>query len=236
MSVDEVLVFTRVAGDRVGATKMDRPEDVEANPRTGKVYAVMTNNTNRGVGANAPVDEANPRNRNRHGHIIEITEAGGDNAAESFTWSVFLVCGDPTDPPPPATAPPAGGEITYFAGFDKTRVSPISCPDNLCFDPSGNMWIGTDGNALGSNDGLFAVPVAGPARGQVKQFLTVPLGAETCGPVITPDSRTVLVAVQHPGEVSGASVANPASTWPDGDIAKPGVVCVWRLDGGSIGT
>jgi secreted PhoX family phosphatase len=64
----------------------------------------------------------------------------------------------------------------------------------------------------------------------------VPLGAETCGPFITADDRSVFVAVQHPGEISGASVANPASTWPDGDIAKPGVVVTWRLDGAPIGT
>ncbi|MCU1535740.1 MAG: phosphatase [Humibacillus sp.] len=32
---------------------------------------------------------------------------------------------------------------------------------------------------LGSNDGLFRVPAAGPERGNVQQFLRVPLGAET---------------------------------------------------------
>jgi hypothetical protein len=227
MTAAEVAVFTRQAADTVGATKMDRPEDIEANPVTGKVYAAMTNNTNRGVGSNPAVDEANPRNRNRHGDIVEITETGGDNAAETFTWNLFLVCGDPTDP---------AGEVTHFGGFDKTKVSPISCPDNVCFDPSGNLWISTDGNALGSNDGLFSVPLSGPERGYVKQFLTVPFGSETCGPVVTDDSRTVFVAVQHPGEITGATLENPASTWPDGDFAKPGVVCVWRLDGAAIGT
>lgn len=34
MSAIEVLVFTRQAGDRVGATKTDRPEDVEVTPST----------------------------------------------------------------------------------------------------------------------------------------------------------------------------------------------------------
>ncbi|MET9867653.1 PhoX family protein, partial [Streptomyces sp. NPDC006386] len=37
MSAEEVFVFTRLAGDKVGATKMDRPEDIEPNPVTGKV-------------------------------------------------------------------------------------------------------------------------------------------------------------------------------------------------------
>ena len=65
------------------------------------------------------------------------------------------------------------------------------------------------------------MPIEGPERGHLKQFLTVPLGAETCGPFITGDDRSVFVAVQHPGEITGATVEKPASTWPDGDFAKP---------------
>ena len=129
----------------------------------------------------------------------------------------MLVCGDPEAPE------------TYFAGFPKDKVSPISCPDNVAFDKEGNLWISTDGNKLGSNDGLFRVPTAGPRRGQVKQFLTVPPGAETCGPVITRDQRTVFVAVQHPGEDDGATFETPISTWPTGGFPRPSVVA--RLPG-----
>ncbi|MGQ0776591.1 MAG: PhoX family protein [Pseudonocardiales bacterium] len=216
MSVPDVLVHTRLAGDAVGATKMDRPEDVEPHPYTGTVYVALTNNSNRGVGANAPADEANPRNANRHGHVLELAEDGNNPAATTFSWRLLLVCGDPAD------------ASTYFGGFPKDQVSPISCPDNVAFDPLGNLWISTDGNALGSNDGLFAVPVDGPSRGQVKQFLTVPRGAETCGPVI--ENRLALVAVQHPGELDGASADQPASRWPDGPGTqpRPSVVSVWK--------
>ncbi|PWU48754.1 phosphatase [Micromonospora sp. S4605] len=224
MTAADVLTFTRLAGDKVGATKMDRPEDVEPSQLTGKVYVALTNNTNRGVGSNPKADEANPRTANKHGHVLELVEDRGDNSAETFAWSVPIVAGDPADP------------STYFAGYDKTRVSPISCPDNVAFDATGNLWISTDGNALGSNDGLFATAVEGPERGHLKQFLTVPLGAEACGPFITGDNRSVFVAVQHPGEITGASVEKPASTWPDGDFAKPGVVVTWRLDGGPVGS
>ncbi|CAM5512611.1 hypothetical protein SBADM41S_11364 [Streptomyces badius] len=35
MTAEEVYVYTRLAGHKVGATKMDRPEDVEPSPRTG---------------------------------------------------------------------------------------------------------------------------------------------------------------------------------------------------------
>ncbi|MFF9625708.1 PhoX family protein [Streptomyces griseosporeus] len=223
MSAEEVFVFTRLAGDKVGATKMDRPEDIQPSPVTGKVYVVLTNNSNRGKAGYAAADEANPRNANKHGHILELTEGRNRADALSFGWSLFLVAGDPEDP------------ATYFAGFPKDRVSPISCPDNVAFDPHGNLWISTDGNQLGSHDGLFGVATRGERRGELKQFLTVPTGAETCGPIV--QERRVLVAVQHPGEVDGASVEKPASVWPDGPgrIVRPAVVAVWRKDGCDVG-
>ncbi|WP_030206426.1 PhoX family protein [Streptomyces bikiniensis] len=223
MTAEEVYVFTRLAGDKVGATRMDRPEDVEPSPRTGRVYVALTNNTDRGKAGKAGADEANPRNLNKHGQVLELAEHWDDPASDGFAWRLFLVAGDPNDP------------ATYFAGFPKEKVSPISCPDNVAFDPHGNLWISTDGAQLGSHDGLFGVAVQGERRGELKQFLTVPKGAETCGPVI--QDRRVLVAVQHPGEIDGASVEKPASTWPDGPgkIVRPSVVAVWRTDGRDIG-
>jgi secreted PhoX family phosphatase len=149
--------------------------------------------------------------------VLELAEKRGDNTGTRFAWRLFLVCGDPA------------ADDTYFGGYDKSQVSPISCPDNVAFDSRGNLWISTDGNALGHNDGLFAVPVEGPERGHVKQFLTVPKGAETCGPVIKDDF--VLVSVQHPGELDGASADNPLSHWPEGGSAqpRPSVVAVRRV-------
>ncbi|MCM1971635.1 PhoX family protein [Streptomyces sp. G1] len=223
MTAEEVFVFTRLAGDKVGATKMDRPEDIEPNPHTGKVYVALTNNSNRGKAGYAAADEANPRNANKHGQVLELTEHRNRADSTKFGWSLFLVAGDPEDPD------------TYFAGFPKDRVSPISCPDNVAFDPHGNLWISTDGSQLGSHDGLFGVATRGERRGELKQFLTVPRGAETCGPLV--QERRVLVAVQHPGEIDGADVENPASTWPDGPgcYVRPAVVAVWREDGRDIG-
>ncbi|MER6989289.1 PhoX family phosphatase [Saccharopolyspora hirsuta] len=219
-TAEEVYIFTRLAADAVGATKMDRPEDIQPNPVNGRIYCALTNNSNRGSTGNAAPDEANPRVGNKHGHVLEIDD---DATGTKLRWNLLLVCGDPNDP------------STFFGGFDKSRVSPISCPDNVAFDRHGNLWISTDGNALKSNDGLFAVPVDGPERGFVKQFLTVPNGAETCGPVVR--DTLVTVCVQHPGELDGASADNPASHWPDGGNSqpRPSVVAVWRKDGGEIG-
>ena len=216
ITAQEVAVFTRMAADKAGATKMDRPEDFEADLKTGKVYVALTNNTKRGTADEAPADASNPRNDNKSGQVLEITD---NHAGTDFTWDLLLVCGDPE------------AADTYFAGFDKTKVSPISCPDNLAFDSHGNLWISTDGNALDSNDGLFAVALEGPNRGETKQFLTVPMGAETCGPVITDDFVTV--CVQHPGENDENSVDSPASRWPEGGngTARPSVVAVWKSDG-----
>ncbi|MFC7404410.1 PhoX family protein [Georgenia alba] len=222
MTPEEVLVFTRQAADAMGATKMDRPEDVEPHPRTGVVYAALTNNTAR---TPEQADEANPRAENKHGQVLELAEEHGDAAAGTFGWRLLLVCGDPED------------ESTYFAGFDKSQVSPISCPDNVAFDSHGNLWISTDGQpgSLGTNDALYGVAVSGRRRGEVRQFLAVPTGAETCGPVIT--DRRVLVAVQHPGEIDGATYEDQASHWPDGgtSVPRPSVVVTYRADGRRIG-
>lgn len=222
MSVEEVLVHTRLAADLVGATKMDRVEDVEPHPTTGKVYVACTNNTRRGLDY-AP-DEANPRSANRDGHVIELTELDGQGGTR-FAWSILLLCGDP-----------AGIAQTYFAGYPKELVSPISCPDNVAFDGEGNLWISTDGapSTIRRNDGLFKVPLEGPERGRVQQFLSVPRDAETCGPIIRDDEGMVFVAVQHPGE--DGTFDAPNSLFPDYGSSEPGaaaaprpsVVQVWR--------
>ena len=216
----DVLINARGAADILGATKMDRPEDIQANPANGRVYAVFTNNDKRGVEANPGPDTANPRPNNIGGHIIEISEEGDDAAATRFTWEIFILAGKPDDP------------STYFAGFPKDQVSPIASPDNLVFDNSGNMWISTDGqpDAIGFNDGFYAVPVEGQDRGHVRMFASVPRGAEATGPAFTPDGTTLFASVQHPGE--GGSIAQPLSDWPDrAQPPRPSVVTIRRLQG-----
>ena len=203
-SVEEVLVNTRLAADKVGPTKMDRCEDVEPNPVNGRIYVACTNNSDRGTSGKAGADEANPRTENRDGHIVEITERSGDHTGTNFDWTLLLVCGDPKQ-----------GDATYFSGFPADQVSPISCPDNVTFDSAGNLWISTDGapDGIGYCDGLFKVTIEGRQRGRVEQFLSVPREAEVCGPLIHDEYRSAFVAVQHPGE--DGSYSDQHSQFPD---------------------
>jgi uncharacterized protein len=218
----DILVNVRRASDILGATQMDRPEDIEVNEVNKKVYIALTNNTRRTA---EQVDAANPRPENTYGHIIEMTETNDDHAATTFEWNIFLLAGDPND------------ESTYFAGYDKSKVSIISCPDNVTFDMDGNLWISTDGQpgTIDVNDGLFAVPVAGAERGYVRQFFSGIPGGEVCGPEFTSDNTTLFAAIQHPGE--GGTVAEPVSQWPDRQgTARPSVIAITATNGGRVGT
>ena len=221
----EVVINARGAGDLVGATKMDRPEDVEPSPRTGKVYCALTSNDARKP---EQVDKANPRAANKYGHILELIEDGGDHANLRFRWEILLLGGDPKD----------ASHGAYYQG--RTDVSPLAAPDNFAFDDQGRLWVATDGmdDTLGPNDAVFVVDTEGPLRGRALQFLSAPTGCEVCGPAFTPDNRTFFVAIQHPGLVDKATYASPGSRWPDyrPDMPpRPSVVAIYREDGGKIG-
>ena len=218
-----VQINTRGAADLVGATRMDRPEDIETNPITGKVYLVCTNNSLRGTAGHPGTDPANAIARNAHGHIIEIVEERNNPAAAAFEWDIFMRCGDPAKEE----------HNSYFAGCDKSKVSALSCPDNIVFDRKGNLWIATDGqpNSLKKNDGIYAVPVQGPDRGYARQFLSGCAGAEVASLAMTPDDRSLFATIQHPGEGSkDLDPANLVSRWPDGDFPRPSVVAVTKTD------
>ena len=231
----DVLIETRRAADLLGATKMDRPEDVEANPKTGKVYVMLTNNHRRKAEG---VDAANPRAENRFGHIVEITPDAGDYAASGFTWEVMVRCGDP-----------AIASVGATFSSATTRHGWFGMPDNCAVDGLGRLWVATDGNSVGRTgraDGIWAMETEGAGRGTAKHFFQVPNGAEMCGPYFTPDDTTFFVAVQHPGEADEddpnappATFERPATRWPDFDPAlppRPAVIAITRRGGGRVGT
>lgn len=231
----DVLIEARRAGDLLGATKMDRPEDITPNPVTGRVYVMLTNNTSRKDG---DVDAANPRAKNAFGHIIEIVEADGDHTAASGRWEILLKCGDPS--------------VAAVGASFSTETSKngwFGMPDNAVVDSAGRLWVATDGNNIeetGRTDGLWAVDTDGGARRTSKLFYRVPHGAELCGPCFTPDDTTAFVAVQHPGDdgpdwpaFGRRSYYEDLSTrWPDfrDDMpVRPSVVAITKKGGGKIG-
>lgn len=223
----DVLIEARRAGDVLGATKMDRPEDVQPNEKTGKVYVMLTNNTRR---KDDQVDAANPRAKNAFGHIIEITEADGDFAATKSTWEVLLKCGDPSV-----------AEVGASFSSATTANGWFGMPDNCAIDTEGRLWVSTDGNSAketGRTDGLWAVDTEGAARGTSKLFFRCPVGAEMCGPFFDAAGETLFLAVQHPGDDGLATYEAPATRWPDfrDDMpVRPAVLAVTRKGGGRIG-
>lgn len=235
----EVLINARLAGDKLGATKMDRPEDVEVNPKTGAIYINLTNNSRRKP---EQVDGPNPRAANQWGQIVELLPPDGDHTATKFSWSILIKAGDPKDPAVGALFNPATSDNGWF-----------SCPDNFAVDSQGRLWVATDqgeswAKTSGKADGIYAVETAGPLRGKSMMFYRVPVGAEMCGPCFTPDDKTLFVAVQHPA-VDGveaykpfgrkSTFEDPATRWPDfkPDLPpRPSVVALTKQDGGAIGS
>ena len=75
--------------------------------------------------------------------------------------------------------------------------------------------------------------------------IRVPVGAELCGPRITPDMATMFVAVQHPAEGGEdwpefgrpSYYEDPSTRWPDfkDDMpVRPSVVAITKQGGGKI--
>ena len=222
----DVLIETRRAADFLGATPMDRPEDVEENPVTHNVFVVLTKNL---VRSKARTDPSNPRPENAHGHIIELeipqVDGKPDHAATEHRWNVFLLA----------------GRLEEDQGWYQEQKPDtwLSCPDNIAFDKKGRLWIATDGlrKSSGIVDGAYVCEVDGPRRALTKQFFQAPTGSELCGPCFTPDNTTLFVGVQHPGEYSTFDI--PSTRWPnppDSDLPpQPSVVAITRKGGGPIG-
>lgn len=256
----DVLTYTRLAADSVGATKMDRPEWCAVNPSNGEVYVTLTNNTIRTA---AGVDAANPRSYsdiktgkstptvgNVNGHIIRFRETGNTTTATTFNWDIYLF----------------GAEAAMASNINLSGLSDandLSSPDGMWFDPRGVLWIQTDdGNytdvtncmmlaALPGQvgDGSTVTTVSNQATvmgakvtdSTLRRFLTGPKESEITGISMTPDLKALFVNIQHPGEESTVITA-PNSNWPTSQTnssnktARPrsATVVITRKDGGVI--
>lgn len=237
----DVLIDTRRAADLLGATPMDRPEDVETNPVNGRVYVMLTNNNTRKPDQ---ISKLHPRATNYYGHVLELLPPGTEGSdgarqamhtADAFRWEVLLLAGNPAN---------ADHGAKYHPDTEKLG-NWLAAPDNCCFDNRGRLWITTDQGssqrANGIPDGVYACDVNGAGRALTKFFYACPKDAEMCGPAFTPDNRTLFVAVQHPGEEKDSTFDTPSTRWPDFDFTgktppRPSVVAITREDGGVIGS
>ncbi len=232
----DIVIDVRLAADLLKATRMDRPEDVQPHPTSGKVFVMLTNNAQRKP---EPIDKANPRPENHFGHIIEMTAPGGDHAADTFRWDILVKCGDPRIAAVGALWNPATSADGWFGS-----------PDNCAIDAEGRLWVSTDqGTAWPRTqhaDGLYALETEGEGRGLSKLFYRVPVGAELCGPCFTPDGTSLFLAVQHPATdgvkdwkpfARESTLEDPATRWPDfkPDMPpRPSVVAIRKKGGGKI--
>jgi secreted PhoX family phosphatase len=240
----DVLIDARLAAEKVGATSMDRPEDVQPNERNGRVYVILTNNVDRKSEAETfdlkdRVNPANPRPNNAFGHIIEMTPIGGDHTGPAFDWTILVRFGDPGIGPVGALWSPEVSADGWFA-----------CPDNAAVDSEGRLWIATDQGErwprTGRADGLFGLETEGERRGTPKLFFRCPIGAELCGPRFTKDGETLFVSVQHPaadgaealiGFGRPSTFKDPVTRWPDFDETmppRPSVIVITKDGGGKI--
>ena len=220
----DVVLDMRKAADLVGATPMDRPEEIKVNPISGNVFTVFTNNTKRNP---LNTDAANPRALNRHGHILELIPPQQDHSAREYTWEVFILAGDPN----------SKLDQAYYHS-DLSVNGWFSSPDNCSFDENGNIWIATDGFYRSSiADGIWVSATSGKEKALSKQFLRAPIGAEICSPCFTPDYKTLFCSVQHPG--NGSSYDKPTTRWPDfveNIPPRPSVIAVTQDDDKMIGS
>ena len=148
----DVAMHSRIAGDAVGATKMDRPEWCGVHPTTGEVYFTLTNNSNRRLGAvtgsQLNPDAANPRvytdirgaaitqSGNPNGHIVRMKENANEPGATAFTWDIYLFGAE--------AGAPSG--IINLSGLSSDQD--LSSPDGLVFTRStGLCWVQTDDGA-----------------------------------------------------------------------------------------
>ncbi|MHA3916745.1 PhoX family protein [Halovulum sp. GXIMD14793] len=224
MEKAEILIFARKAGSAVGATTMDRPEWIAANPHAVEAYCCLTNNKNRGVKPNAggdetPVNGPNPRETNRYGQIVRWRPHNDDHASATFDWDLYVMAGNPDV-----------YKNVYGGSENITNGNLFNSPDGMAFDSSGLVWIQTDGDDSNEEDfagmGNNQMLVGDPVTGEIARFLTGPNGSEVTGLCWSADRRTMFVGIQHPG-----------GDWPDGggSLPRSSVIAVKRDDNGLIG-
>lgn len=194
-----VLGALFTASAKIGASELNRPEDVEWNPVSRRLFVALTKH-GRKVGlkqdgtlaraaSGSTVETA--RRVDDLGSIWTLVESNPDNPAVSDSFSFWPVWfGSRGDGP-----------------FDAAN------PDNLLIDRDGGLWFATDGNLStnGTADALYYLDldethrqdesgIAFPTLGRAFRVAAGPADSEVAGPAFNADMNTLFLSVQHPGE------------------------------------
>lgn len=202
--LDVLRLDAYAMANAIGATPSARPEDIELHPHDGSVFIACSDAVSTSKDGSPDVrvfPAARASDSRRYGLILRIEEAPSDGA-RALRWSRWA----------------SSGEL-HEGGLG------LACPDNLAFDPAGNLWVLTDmpgaslnaavtregASAPGSDDfigvfgssALYMIPTRGPRAGLAHCFAIGPSECELCGVSFSPDGQTMFLAVQHPGEQHG---------------------------------
>ncbi|EKQ69814.1 putative phosphatase [Leptolyngbyaceae cyanobacterium JSC-12] len=203
-----ILIDAHYAANAIGATCTARPEDTEVGP-DGTLYIAFTSGGISKFDGSPDLRIFKGPDGNtayEYGWIMKLSEDGNAPDAKTFRWEMIATGGEPA----------AGG-----MGF--------SNPDNLAFDPQGNLWMVTDMSSdklnkavpanrrekngvpvsqsslrgIYGNNAIWCMRMSGEAAGQAFLFGTGPMDCETTGPCFSADAKTLFLSVQHPGESNG---------------------------------
>jgi secreted PhoX family phosphatase len=208
-SDDDVRRALFTACNKLGIMELNRPEDIEWNPNdpsgVPRLYVAFTKH-----GAQTALDAA--------GVMFPPDEwAMLAPKRDDAVGTIFAL--QESDP----AAPASSTSFTFFKAFQGVAgAGPLDAadPDNLLIDHGGGVWFGTDGN-FGVNrhaDALYYLDldpqhkpglpgVVTATWGRAFRVLAGPSDSEATGPALSSDSRTLFVAIQHPGE-------DQFSSWP----------------------
>jgi hypothetical protein len=201
---DDVRRALFTASNKIGVMELNRPEDLEWNPKApggkAQLFIVFTNN-----GRRTALDQ--------DGKVFDPATHSTQSKTRPDAVGAIFVLEETQDP----------SSFTFFQAWGGSKGkgdTDAANPDNLMIDKDGGVWFGTDGN-FGTNshaDSIYYLDLdpnhAAGKPGIVKasygvalRVVAMPSDAEATGPAFTPDMRTLFVAVQHPGETV-------FSTWP----------------------
>jgi hypothetical protein len=208
---DDVRRALFTASAKIGAMELNRPEDIEWDPRdpsgSPRLYVAFTYHVWRtqldqdGVLRDPATQPASAPRGDGLGEVFALEEADPSDPGASMTFKFFEV----------------------WHGTQGHGDLDAANPDNLVIDPEGGVWFATDGNfgVNGRSEGVYYLDldpahragqpgIQAPTFGLAFRAVAMPSDAEATGIAFSADAGTLFVSAQHPG-------AGAYSEWPDGE-------------------